>query len=113
MPEPSSSPAIDAAPMFPDADDYDEILKTPVMMGKPEKADECNGKALDWVVQKATKEKKQLCFLLVCPADEDDQIHVKVFYAVKEMNADGTPVHQIKREKSFHCQEDICESCSS
>ena len=93
MPEPSSSSEIqiDAEPMFPDAGDYDEILKTPVMMGKPEKADECNGKALDWVVEKVTKEKKQLRFLLVCPADEDDQIHVKVFYAVKEMNADGTP----------------------
>jgi hypothetical protein len=94
MPEPSSSPEIDVTPMFPDTGDYDEILKTPVMMGKPEKADECNGKALDWVVEKATKEKRQLSFLLVCPADEDEQIHVKVFYAVKEMNADGTPVHQ-------------------
>ena len=111
MPEPSSSPAIDATPMFPDAGDYDEILKTPLIMGKPERADECNGKALDWVVEKATKENRQLCFLLVCPAEEGEIIHVKVFYAVKEMNADGTPL--LKREKSFQCKEDICESCSS
>jgi hypothetical protein len=74
---------------------YDEILKTPLIMGKPERADECNGKALDWVIEKATKENRQLCFLLVCPAEEGEIIHVKVFYAVKEMNADGTPVHQM------------------
>lgn len=102
MPEPSSSPEIetDCTPMFPDADDYDEILETPLIMGPKAKSDFCNGKALDWVVEKATKENRQLCFLLVCPAEEGEIIHVKVFYAVKEMNADGTPV--LKREKSFH-----------
>jgi hypothetical protein len=83
-----------------EAKQVEEVVKTP-LKGDSE---EHKLMAMDWVVEKFTKDKLQLCFLGWDHADEEGFHHFKVIY---NMNV-------VFEEKGPECMdEEVCTSCSS
>lgn len=77
----------------------EEIVKTPF------KGDSEEHKivAMDWLVEKYTKDKVQLAFLGWDHEDEEGFHHFKVIYSV----------NLVFQEKGPESEEDVCMSCSS